>query len=346
MYYLKLGDHGAGFTNQIFALITGLMIAHNHNHEIVIVDDFLNDFNKSKYTPINNIFDIQKLNTFLKNYNIIVIDKNNINFEILSAIYGYEIMNVDLTEFMKQQYIDTNKLFIKNHTYNDIQGDPCPGQTKTFNIKYKINEYCVEERYNENSDFVIDFDGPYNLTFGWINSYNDNMFEKILTNIEYHEDFVKNSEDIHGKINVIHLRVEDDAITHWSKGNNMSKPEFQRLLEEKYIEIIRRYIYKNDETIILSSSLNNGVIDFLNEHKYNYRFTEKKYDDREKNAIIDFLVSKNCNNIFIGNFNMKTLNGSTFSYYISKMIKCKVKILIDLSNIHDEEVISFKLNLN
>lgn len=28
MYYLKLGDRGAGFTNQIFALITGLMIAH------------------------------------------------------------------------------------------------------------------------------------------------------------------------------------------------------------------------------------------------------------------------------------------------------------------------------
>lgn len=81
---------------------------------------------------------------------------------------------------------------------------------------------------------------------------------------------------------MIHLRVEDDAITHWSKGNNMSKPEFKRWLEEKYIEIIRRYINKSDETIILSSSLNNGVIDFLNENKYNYRFTEKKYDDREK----------------------------------------------------------------
>ena len=84
----------------------------------------------------------------------------------------------------------------------------------------------------------------------------------------------------------------------------------------------------------MSQSYSNGVIDYLKQHNYSYKLTTKFYNDREKNAIVDLLVSKYCNNIFIGNFNVTNLNGSTFSYYIGKCMKDDViKLYIDLDKL-------------
>jgi len=122
--------------------------------------------------------------------------------------------------------------------------------------------------------------------------------------------------------------------------NKMKYDDYKIYLEEKYINIIKKNISKHHENIILSSSLLNNVIIFMKNNGYNYHFVDKVFDDREKNAIIDLLVSKKCNNVFIGNFNMKKLNGSTFSYYIWKIIDDNItKIYIDLDNIYDNEVI-------
>lgn len=48
---------------------------------------------------------------------------------------------------------------------------------------------------------------------------------------------------------------------------------------------------------------------------------KKQYQYRELNAIVDFIISKQCNNIFIGNFNLNGNNGSTFSFYIYKSLE-------------------------
>lgn len=270
MFHTKINQPWTGFTNQIFALITGIIDAYKKGDKVVVVDNFLNDIHNTTYTPISNIFNIQKINTFLKNnYDIIIIDKNN-----------------------------------------------------------------------------IQFNGPYNaFKLGWIDTFNDNMFEKILSNIIYNDDFILKSElilkDINSekKINVIHLRLENDGISHWSKMNNLSHNNYKIFLENKYINIIKNYVSKTDENIILSSSLSNRVIDFLKNNNYSYKFTHKFFDDREKNAIVDLLVSKCCNNIFIGNFNIKNNNGSTFSYYIWKIINNVTKIYIDLDKIREYAVI-------
>ena len=73
MYYSKIGNAGAGFTNQIFALITSIINAYQKGNKIVVVDDFLNDINNTTHTPISNIFNINKINTFLQQeYNNII----------------------------------------------------------------------------------------------------------------------------------------------------------------------------------------------------------------------------------------------------------------------------------
>ena len=79
--------------------------------------------------------------------------------------------------------------------------------------------------------------------------------------------------------------------------NNITHNEYKTYLEEKYINLIKKYLSKEDENIILSASLSNGVINFLEQH--NYKFIDKFFNDREKNAIVDLLVSKYCNNIVI-----------------------------------------------
>jgi len=351
MYYSKIEVTGSGFTNQIFAFITSIIKAYKKGDKIVIVDNFLNDINKRTYTPISKIFNINKINVFLKkNYDIIIVDKNNIQFEIITVKYGTNESNcIDLTDFIKEQYFKNNKLCInKNCSFNNIKGDPSPGIVKKIILKYKINDYYFQQIYNEHltKNIEINFDGPYIFIMEWINSFNDNMFDKILTNISYNDDFVFNSELIvknintEKKVNVIHLRLEDDGIAHWSKMNNISMNEYKAYLENKYINLIKIYLSENDENIILSSSLSNGVIDFLNNNNYNYKFVDKFFNDREKDAIVDLLVSKCCNNIFIGNFNVKNYNGSTFSYYIWKCMNDAVtKIYIDLDKIYDKAVV-------
>jgi hypothetical protein len=170
------------------------------------------------------------------------------------------------------------------------------------------------------------------------------MFEKILKGIEFNDDFVIKSDEFlkkiqtNKKINVIHLRLEEDAIIHWSKKNKMSQSDFKSYLETKYIGIIEKYNCKDDFNLILSHSFSNRVIDHLNELNIEYSFVDKFFDDREKNAIIDLLASRCCNNLFIGNFNIIRSNGSTFSYYIGNILNPDtVKIYIDLDKIVDPE---------
>ena len=282
MYYSKIDSRGSGLTNQIFALVTSIIIAIYKKESIVVIRHFLDDFSKEDYTIISNIIDLEQTNICLfDKYGIILIDRHNIDSRIVSE-----------------------------------------------NI---INEIIENKEYS--------------YTFGWINDINKELFEDILMHIRFHSDFVEKANSFINKIgskktNVIHLRVEDDAITHWSRINHMLENEFRDFIENKYIELIKRHIDKTDDTIILSSSSKNGVIGFLEREGYSYRFTEKHFVGREKNAIVDLLISKCCNNIFIGNFNPVKLNGSSFSYFISKSLDNDVKrIMIDLDRIMDVEIV-------
>jgi hypothetical protein len=352
MIYSIIGNGGAGFTNQIIALITSVITANSLNEKVVVVDNFLNDIKKTTYTPISQIFNLPKINLFLKNnYDIIIIDKYDFQFELISCNYGTNETNFfDLTHFIKQNYFKDKRLFIdKSVTFNNIKGDPCPGLIKKFILKYKINNYIIEEIYDENlkSNIEINPEAHFEFRFSGTSLLNTPKFINILKNIYYHDNFVLESEFIIKKwfnpikkINIIHLRLEDDAIEHWSRENNMTFIEFKEYLENKYIKLIKTYLSPSDENIILSSSLSNGVLDFLNIHNYNYKFNNKIFEDREKNAIIDLLVSKFCTNIFIGNFNIKGCNGSTFSYYIGKIISEYItQININLDHILEEEVV-------
>ena len=269
MYYSKIGVKGHGLSNQIFGLITSIIIAYKRKENIIVVDNFLNDFSKETFTPISLILNLEETNVFLKEkYDIILIDKES-----------------------SDEY--------KNKTYTN--------------------------------------------DFAWVNEHDPDMFNDILINIKYNTSYIEKSrlilsDKLSPVINIIHLRIEEDGIKHWSQMNRVSEGVFKKDLEDKYIKLIEKYISKEDTNIILSSSLNNKVIDFLSANSYKYVFNHKYFEGREQNALVDLLTSQLCNNIFIGNINPHIPRGSSFSYYISKIIKAK-KICIDLDSIYDNESI-------
>jgi hypothetical protein len=337
MYYASIGNRGTGFTNQIFALITSILLAHKRGEKVIVVDGFLDDIHTSVYTPLHDIFDLSSLNDFLKkNYGVLLADKQA-PFEILSVRYGMGTNYLDITDAVKTQH--------HLRPFNAIKGDPCPGVVKQCILQYRIQGEEVEEIFHEHQykNFRVNLNGNYVFTFGWINTLNETMFTDILKHITYHPDFTSKADLISSQItssrvNVLHLRVEDDAIAHWSKQNHMAEPDFKTYVEDKYIELCKTYLSTTDETIVVSASASNRVIDFLHQNHYSYRLTPKFFKGREKNAIVDLLVASRCNHTFIGNFNVKKCNGSSFSYYIGTQLRDVTHVYIDLDHITDPEV--------
>jgi DNA-dependent RNA polymerase auxiliary subunit epsilon len=144
-------------------------------------------------------------------------------------------------------------------------------------------------------------------------------------------------EDTNKKINVIHLRVENDGIKHWSKQNKMTQTVFKQLLREKYIDLIKNNIQKEDITLLLTGDTNNEVVQYMKENGYNIMFIDKKFNNkqtsRELNAVVDLIIGRYCNNVFIG------CDGSSFSELLLKYIPNVSengnveKITLDLNNI-------------
>jgi hypothetical protein len=95
----------------------------------------------------------------------------------------------------------------------------------------------------------------------------------------------------------------------------MDENEIKRKLEKYYIHAIKKSILPSDLTLILTNDMNNEVVKFLLENNYKIVTTQKNYNDRELNAIIDLEVGNLCNNVYIFVYE------SSFSYFLMKKIK-------------------------
>jgi hypothetical protein len=359
----KLFSNWMGFTNQMYVLVSNILHCIENKQKILVVGDFLKEINTNDTVPITEILDFEKINNFLfNNYNITLVYYNDNNFNFVSVHYGTDTNNIDITnEFLSFAVWQDKKItFNKSIKLNEIKGDICPKIQKKVFIKYSINGREIVDEFDEYEeqlaeDIVFDFN-IYERTMcstGWgvglkdAPKVNQDSFNFILKNIYYNQNFIKNTiEYIKGNfklsdtINVFHIRLEDDAINHWSKLNNMEPEQYKEKLERKYINIIYTLVKKTDKNIILSWCQNNNVIKFMKENGYNVHFLPKDFSiGREVNAINDFCISKFCNNIFIGNYNPNIINNncSTYSYYISKCLNKNVKqVLIDIENVDNE----------
>jgi hypothetical protein len=310
IYYCKLypdNSKGNGLCNQLFVMVSGIIIAIKLKYDAIIIDNFLVDYQMNLYTQISKIINIHNLNLFLQNtYNISIYDR-------------YDISNTQLSMIAQKQLTKQTK------------------QTRGI-MSMNINK------------------SPFIYNFKWIDELDKDMFDNILSKITFTSFYlslattflkIKNINNTE-KINVLHLRLENDAIMHWAKMNKMVPLVFQHIIEEKYIGLIKKYINKNEINIILSYSTDNKVIQFLKENNYKYFFTDKLNVGREINASIDLNIGNFCNHLFIGNFNLENISGSSLSYFLINKYKKENRniklVLIDLDKIQDKENINFEMD--
>lgn len=343
IYYLNLAQSHTGLCNQIFSLFATIIYAINNKINIIVVDKFLREINSNNYDLISNIFDLDKLNNLLKDYNLIVIDSYVQNFKIKKVTYGLNEINNDITELFniikKENIIQISNKDNLNDLFN---GDPLPFHKKYLKINlepsYEIilgeeNGYLIENLELDLNN-ILKSDN-FIMTPNWsILKENITISNFLFNNIFFTTKFINIKNDFFNKykqfskINIIHLRLESD-IEFWASINNMNFNDFYIKLSNIYIDLIKEHIDTNDLTIILGYNVNNDVIEYLKKYNYNYQLAEKNsLFLREENAIIDLLIGFECNNLLIG------VSGSTFSLIIDNVIKNNKSILININDLN------------
>jgi hypothetical protein len=293
---------------------------------------------------------------------VIISGKRTIELVVDKIEYGTDDIKIDVTSHFCTK--NPHKFTIPvSLNLNELEGDPCPNKEKHLMITYCVDShYSIIKCYKENCNYLsspinINVDTPFTFRFGWMNSeHNQDEFNTILSKIRFHPLFYKEKYPMMtigslplssvGRTHILHLRLEPDAIAHWSFYNHMSKPVFEKALHAKYIDILNTYLLDEsvrqdgDCVFVLSYSESNPVLNVLKEKNYPYQFIPKnRYRGREWNAIIDLTTAHTRGNgIFIGNFNPSLLRGSTFSYMLLHTIMKTVEksILIDLDQLSNE----------
>lgn len=356
---------GTGFTNQMFFIVTAILKAHKEKIPLVIFERFRVQPLTENFVPLKDVVDLNYLNEIIAPYNVHVLDKYDTTLSLISAKYGTNDIKINITEEIRSAYLKNNHLFIPKDVYlNNIKGDPVIGQPKKLFLTYKINEFVFTEIFEEHNRPDISIDITFFHQFhGYteclnIDAYDADLFKKLLKSIKFtnifnnisdncllidknHNYVLNNFHNEKKVLNVIHVRLEKDWTPNLSHGNNMTENDYITILEDKYIDIIKRHFAKNSNILVVTYDRNNRVIRFLQDNNYDFYTTKKDiFDGREPHALIDLLVGENCNGCFVGNWNYDTNTGSTFSFMLDQRIKEPVKrILIDHLNIRSPEVI-------
>jgi hypothetical protein len=159
------------------------------------------------------------------------------------------------------------------------------------------------------------------------------MFRDILRNFVFNSSIVAKAEkyidtstiryyiDSNKPINVFHLRLEDDAIKAWGKEVGMNDlQQYKRILEDKYINIIRNFVGKDSLTIFLASDYDNRVIKHMRENGYTYLTTPKLENARDVSAIVDMHIGAVCSGICVGVWE------SSYSYTLFDRVNNKIGV--------------------
>ena len=241
-YKIVISRNYTGLCNQLWSIISGIIVSIKHGKRMLIIDKFLANVHTKVYCSIDTILCLPAMNTFLQKYNLALVDgahinhKNTPGLKMLQLGWGWEIIHDPANENIKKEL------------YQSIRFTP--------SIVYPA--------------------------------------------LKFANDIINRRKK--GTINVVHLRIEPDWLDHVAVYSvpRVSQEFAYNDIANKYIDLICRYIQKDELTFILTGSLNNKVITYLRENKYMYFLFPKITHYREINAAMDMVIGKQCNNVFIG----------------------------------------------
>ena len=339
-----------GLCNQLFALTNAIINAQNQNKKFIIIDSFFSCIINNTICPISKIIDLKQTSDAISP--IVILDRTNCDIQIISAKYGINQNSIDISHLFKDSWNISNKV-----NFNSlIRKDPCPNKPKYIYLKYQIGEHTIEETIPELNTHLseeISFDlkqiqqtiwKNISTSFIWYSNTNIQKFNTILKSIYFNPIFYQITDVIPKDINIVHFRLENDAINHWSRQNNISKESFTHKLLTKYDSLIEEnipnksniYFLTDNTTHLTRYTSNYKIINLNSENKINKIKNEiisnLGVDGREIRGICDLIIGTSANH-FIGCHNLTKQSGSSFSYYILINIKETPYTLIDLDNL-------------
>ncbi len=313
IHYLKLYTPRSGLCNQINSLVTSIFEAYKFNLPIVFVEEFMIDIFSEKLKPASEIFDFKAINRYIKpKYNVYLVDSKKINLRIPHI----NINNTNIIEKYKDIFFKNNIFHIPKdyHLLDDLSS--INGTLKISFIFDNNIEIPIEIPIQDGiiqKELKIYLDPakmPFRQTNGWKSAENGFIFNDIIKEIRFQQFFYDNNFKWFSQRNLVlrpfhtvHLRIEDDAIKHWSVQNHMSDDVYRETLENKYIHLICKYCAKNEPIILLTYDENNRVFRDLKANGYEVYVKEKDLSiGREVNAIYDMLLADSTGGVFIGGY--------------------------------------------
>ncbi len=173
---------------------------------------------------------------------------------------------------------------------------------------------------------IVSLDIYRSFNYNWEDISDKNLYFYIMDNIKFHKIFYELKDYIKEKLNLtkfncIHMRIEDDALSHFSHCYKLTDHDYNKQLITFYEDNIKN-ICQDQKPIYICS----GMLEFHNKTNLNYyknliktnkllrdktNISIDKYylHNRELIAIIDLLISFDSDN-FVGS------GISSFSVYI------------------------------
>ena len=274
-----------GLCNQLQTIVKGILLAIKYNRNLYI-HKFQIDLKSERLSDINDILDLSQFNQFLKNVvktHIVILSTLSAN--ISTHLDKYKLPNVNYVEIPRCSYIN-----------DDIE------LNKDMEIIYLGN--------------IVSLDIYKSFNYKWEDTSDDNLYFLILSNIKFKQcfyevkDYVKQALCL-TNFNSVHLRIEDDALGHFSNCYNLSVDAYNKKLKKFYDENIEHISKEQKATYVCSGMLElDNTINlkyYSNLMKNNALLCDKsninidKYylRNRELIAIIDLLISFD-SDLFIG----------------------------------------------
>jgi hypothetical protein len=274
-----------GLCNQLQTIVKGILLAIKYNRNLYI-DKFQIDLASNRLADINTILNINEMNKFLKNViktQIVILDELNINID--NNFCKYNLPNIDYNNISTIDYIN-----------DDIESN------KHMEIIYLGN--------------IVSLDIRKSFNYVWEDISNKNLYFYIMDNIKFNKifyelkDYIKKTLNL-TKFNCIHMRIEDDALSHFSHCYNLTVDNYNKQIITFYEDNIER-ICQDKKPIYICS----GMLEFHNKTNLNYyknliknnKFLRDKTNinlnkyylhNRELIAIIDLLISFD-SDLFVG----------------------------------------------
>jgi len=293
-----------GLCNQLQSIVKTLLLGMKYNREVYI-DGFQIDLESNRIDNINEVLDIDRMNNFYEQNNLSVRIKKNMEFIINAE--NYKMTDVDYNNIPTSLFINDK---IENNLNNNIifVGNPV--------------SLCL------NLSFDIDANNFSNLYF------------LLITNIFFKQKFYDLKDSLKKELNLtnftsIHLRIEDDALHHFSNCYNLTIEKYNEKLLNYYLDKINK---TNNKIYICS-----GILDYSNKINLNFynelinnnnNICDKRNNtiipdyiksNRELIAIVDLIMSFDSEN-FIGCW-ISSFSQIINAYFINKSKSTELFIL-------------------